>query len=61
MWVYFLLIMDTSANRIGTDLAGLEGGMEVAQITGLFDRTVEHIKLKKAEAPSGIYAKFSTE
>jgi len=48
-------------NRIGTDLAGLEGGMEVAQITGLFDRTVEHIKLKKAEAPSGIYAKFSTE
>ena len=48
-------------SRVGTDLAGLEGGMEVAQITGLFDRTVEHIKLKKAEAPSGVYAKFSIE
>ena len=53
--------MGICESRVGTDLAGLEGGMEVAQITGLFDRTVEHIKLKKAEAPSGVYAKFSIE
>jgi len=47
--------------RIANDLAGLEGGMEVTQISGLYDRTVEHIKMKRAEAPGGIYAKFSTE
>jgi len=47
--------------RIQTDLSALEGGMEVAQISGLYDRTVDHIKLKKAESPTGKYAKFSIE
>ena len=47
--------------RIQTDLSALEGGMEVAQISGLYDRTVDHIKLKMAESPTGKYAKFSIE
>ncbi|XP_023337734.1 vacuolar protein sorting-associated protein 35 isoform X1 [Eurytemora carolleeae] len=44
--------------RISDELKGLEGGDEVHQISGLFNRTVEHIKLKQAEKPEGLYAGF---
>jgi len=45
--------------RISEMMAGLEGGMELAQITGLYERTVEHMKLKRSEKPDGIYASLS--
>jgi len=44
--------------RISEESGELEGGMEVNQISGLFNRTLEHIKVKRDEDPEGIYAQF---
>merc|ERR1712107_674410 len=44
--------------RVAEEMGGLEAGAEVNQIKGLYNRTVDHIKLKKAETPDGVYAQF---
>lgn len=45
--------------RITEEVAGLDEGTEVSKITGLFYRTLDHIKLKKVENPDGLYSNFN--